>query len=108
MNSKSITPSKVKRVQVVVGGDHGDTAFQFGVSVSVDLISDRIIDFEVSVCELICHKDMGKLIERTILTQLTKGLEIVATWHLHIELNDDWLLECVRRYPMVLRRVPRI
>ncbi len=57
LNSKSITPSEVKCVQVVVGGDHGDTAFQFGVSVSVDLIGDRIIDFEVTVCELICRED---------------------------------------------------
>jgi hypothetical protein len=79
---------------VVVGGDHGDTAFQFGASVSVDLIGFRIIDFEVSVCELICRKDTGKLIKRTILTRLTKGLEIVATWHLHIELSDEGLLEC--------------
>ena len=94
LNSKSITPSEVKRVQVVVGGDHGDTAFQFGASVSVDLIGDRIIEFEVTVCELICRKDTGKLIERTILTRLTKGLEIVATWHLHIESNNDGLLEC--------------
>ena len=85
LNSKSITPSEVKRVQVFMGGDHGDTAFQFGTSVSVDLIGDRIIDFEVTVCELICRKDTGKLIERTILTRLTKGLEIVATWNLHIE-----------------------
>jgi hypothetical protein len=61
LNSKSITPSEVKRVQVVAGGDHGDTAFQFGASVSVDLIHDRIIDVEVSVCGLICHKDTGKL-----------------------------------------------
>jgi hypothetical protein len=60
LNSKSITPSEVKRVQVIVGGDHGNTAFQFGVSVSVDLIGIRIIDFEVSVCELICCKDTEK------------------------------------------------
>jgi len=67
LNSKSITPSEVKRVQVVVGGDHGDKAFQFGASVSFDLVDDRIIDFEVSNCELICCKDTG-LTERTILT----------------------------------------
>jgi hypothetical protein len=42
--------------------------FQFGASVSVELSDDRIIDFEVSVCELICRKDKGKLIESTILT----------------------------------------
>ena len=91
LNSKSITPSEVKRIQVVVGGDHGDTAFQFGASVSVDLIGDRIIEFEVTVCELICRKDTGKLIERTILTRLTKGLEIIVTWHLHIESINDGL-----------------
>jgi len=48
--SKSIAPSEVESVQVVVGGDHGDTAFQFGASVSVNLTGNRIIDFEVSVC----------------------------------------------------------
>ena len=51
LNSKSITSSEVKRVHVVVGGNHGYTTFQFGASVSVYLIGDRIIDFEVSVCE---------------------------------------------------------
>ncbi len=49
-------PADIERVQVVVGGDHEDTAFQFGASVSVHLKDDAIIDFEVSVCELICQK----------------------------------------------------
>jgi hypothetical protein len=61
----------VARVQVVVGGDHGDTAFQFGASISVELNDARIINFEVSVCELICRKDTGKLIKQAILTRLT-------------------------------------
>jgi hypothetical protein len=85
LTSKSIMPSNVARVQVVAGGDHGDNAFQFGASVSVHLTDNRVIEFEVSVCELICHKDTGKLIETTILPRLTRGLEIVATWHLHIK-----------------------
>jgi hypothetical protein len=46
LNSQSITPSNVERVQVVVGGDHGDTAFQFGASISVHLFDNRIINFE--------------------------------------------------------------
>jgi hypothetical protein len=92
--SKSITPSEVVRIQVVVGGDHGDTAFQFGASVSVDLTDERIIEFEVSVCELICPKDTGKLIESTILTRLTQGLKIMATWDLTIEVNDEGGLAC--------------
>jgi hypothetical protein len=94
LTSKSIMPSDVARIQVVAGGDHGDTAFQFSASVSDHLTDNRIIDFEVSVCELICHKDTSKLIETTILPRLTRGLEIVATWHLHIKNNEQGQIEC--------------
>ena len=67
LSSKSVKPTDVLRVQVVVGSDHGDTAFQFGASVSVELSDDLIIDFKVSICELICRKDTGRLLEETIL-----------------------------------------
>jgi hypothetical protein len=87
-------PADVACVQVVVGGDHGDTTFQFGASVSVHLREGARIDFELSVCELICRKDTGKLIEQTILPTLTRGLEIVATWHLHIERNKQGQIPC--------------
>ncbi len=73
---------------MVVGGNHGDTAFQFGASVSVELADNCIIDFEVSVCKLICRKDTGCLLEQTILPRLTDGLEIIATFELQI-FNDD-------------------
>ena len=75
---------------MVVGGDHGDTAFQFGASVSVHFRDDaEPINFELSVCELICRKDTAKLIEATILERLTGGLKIVSMWHLHIERNEE-------------------
>jgi len=67
LTSKSVLPSDVVHIQAVVGGDHGDTAFQFGAKVSVHLRDNRIIHFEVMVCELICRKDTAKLIESTIL-----------------------------------------
>jgi hypothetical protein len=89
LSSKAIAPSDVERVQVVVGGDHGDVAFQFGASLSVEIIARRIIDFEVSVCEVICKKDTAKLIKRTILPQLTNGLEVVKTIPLCISVNAD-------------------
>ena len=84
LSSKSIQPCDVKSVQMVVGGDHGDTAFQFGASVLVELADDSKINFEVSVCELICRKDTGRLLEETILERLTSGLEIIATFELHL------------------------
>ncbi len=84
LSGKSVMPTDVLRVQVVIGGDHDDTAFQFGASVSVELSDDRIIDFEVSICELICRKDTGHLLEETILQRLTSGLEIISTFQLHL------------------------
>jgi hypothetical protein len=62
---------------MIVGGDHGDTAFQFGALLLIELNDERHIDFEVMVCELICCKDSGRLLEETILERLTQGLEII-------------------------------
>ncbi len=87
-------PANVVRIQVVVGGNHRDTAFQFGASISVHLRDGTRIDFELSVCELICRKDTGKLIKQTILPTLTRGLEIVAMWHLHIQRNKQGQILC--------------
>lgn len=71
-------------VQVVAGGDHGDAAFQFGASVSVELHSGKTLDFEVLVSKLICQTESGKLIEETTLPTLTTGLEVVAITPIHI------------------------
>ena len=62
----------------------GVSAFQFGASVLVELADDSKINFELSVCELICRKDTGRLLEETILERLTSGLEIIATFELHL------------------------
>ena len=67
LSSKSVMPTDVLCVQVVISGDHGNIAFQFGASVSVELSDDCIIDFKVSICELTCRKDTGRLLEETIL-----------------------------------------
>jgi hypothetical protein len=40
--SKNVNPTDVLSVQVVVGGDHGNTAFQFGASVSVKLVMETL------------------------------------------------------------------
>ena len=92
--SKNVNPSVVLSVQVVVGGDHCDTAFQFGASVSVKLCGGNIIEFEVSVCELICRKDTATLIESTILPRLTAGLLVVATYPLNIYKDKHGSILC--------------
>jgi hypothetical protein len=52
--------------------------------VLVQLADDHNINFKVSVCKLICCKDTGRLLEETILERLTSGLEIIATFELHL------------------------
>ena len=89
LQSKSAKPADVLHIQAVAGGDHGNTAFQFGASESVELSGGEIIDFEVSMCELICRKDTGILIESTILLTLTSGLKVVATSPLHIHKDNE-------------------
>ena len=81
---EKVNPTKVLRIGVVAGGDHGNVAFQFGASVHIEISDGRRIDFEVSVLELLCIKDTAKLIQVTILLGLTSGLNKVTTLHLHI------------------------
>jgi hypothetical protein len=94
LEAQSITPSDFKGVQVVVGGDHRDTAFQFGASVSVQLKDNMIIPLELVCCELICRKDTSRLIKEIILNTLTAGLKIVATWYLNVKRNGEGQMLC--------------
>jgi hypothetical protein len=80
---------------VVVGGNHRNVAFQFGTSITVEMIDGQIIEFKISVCEVICRKDTAKLIECTILPRLTNVLEVVKLIPLCISVNtDDGKLVC--------------
>ena len=46
LRSRKVQPSDVKTAQAVIGGDHGDTVFQFGASViSVELVDGGINTF---------------------------------------------------------------
>jgi hypothetical protein len=95
LQSKNIHPSSVQHDRVVAGGDHGDVAFQFRVSVHIEISDGSTIYFEVSVLELICRKDTAKLIEATILPGLTSGLKKVATLSLHIHHDEqDGKIHC--------------
>ena len=90
LKSRGMRPSGVKAVQAVVGGDHGDTAFQFGAAITAEMHDDgRKIYFEVTTVELICRKDMSKLLEATILPRLTTGLKIINTPSLHLYFNSN-------------------
>jgi len=92
LKSRGMRPSDVKAFQAVVGGDHGDTAFQFGAAITAEMHDGGKIYFEVTTVKLICRKDTSKLLEATILPRLTTGLKIISTQPLHLYFhsnNDD-------------------
>ena len=82
------------KLKVVAGGDHGDIAFQFGATISVELDDNSAIDFEVSVAEVICRTDSADLIEQTILPRLTKGLRTISSKMLHIYTDETGTVGC--------------
>ncbi len=67
-----MNPSDVVEVQAVVGGDHGDTPFQFGVAVTAKLRCGNELSYELLSSELICRKDTAALIKATNLPRPTK------------------------------------
>jgi hypothetical protein len=94
LKSRGLRPSDVQAVQAVVGGDHGDTAFQFGAAITAEMHDGGKIYVEVTTVELICRKDTSKLLEATILPRLTTGPKIISTQPLHLYSNDNDSLVC--------------
>jgi hypothetical protein len=82
LQSKSAKPADVLHIQAVAGGDHGNTAFQFGASVSAELSDGKIIDFEVSVCELICRKEINQVNNITDIHLRAQGRGNIPPSHL--------------------------
>ena len=89
LSSKSVMPTDVLLVFRLSSAAIMATQHSSLVGLSVKLSNDRIIDFEVSICELICRKVMGHLLKETILRQLTSGLEIISMFQLHLFTEND-------------------
>ena len=89
LQSRNVNASDVLEVQTVVGGDHGDTAFQFGAVVTVKLQSGDDITYELLSTELVCRKDTAALFEETVLPRLTKGLQIISEQSLNLYKTGD-------------------
>jgi hypothetical protein len=100
LKSREARASDVKTVFAVVGGDHGDMAFQYGVAITAELQDGEQLYFEVCCCKLICRKDTSVLLEKTILPHLTTGLKIISTQPLNIYLNANDTLLCTSFTPL--------
>eukprot|EP00985_Skeletonema_marinoi_P015722 scaffold8198_cov110-Skeletonema_marinoi.AAC.1 len=80
-NKKITDPSRIKRIDTMAGGDHGQGAFIFGAKVVVVLSGkteedeDESFSFEISVAEVLCTKDTAEILSKTVRDELTKGLK---------------------------------
>eukprot|EP00984_Skeletonema_dohrnii_P005248 scaffold1837_cov120-Skeletonema_dohrnii-CCMP3373.AAC.1 len=79
----------IKRIDIVVGGDHGAGAFVLGAKVIVTFEDSTSHYFDVSVAEVTCRKDNAEILKRTIHDELTKGLEVMAKNQLHIDVHQN-------------------
>jgi hypothetical protein len=94
LKANYVKPSDVQAIRAVIGGDFGDTAFQFIVEVTAILKDSSRIKFQSVLSELVCKTDSAALLEATILPNLHKGLEIVSDNELHIYSSDEGVLQC--------------
>ena len=93
----------MKAVPAVVGGDHGNTAFQFGAAITADLHNREWIYFELISCKLICREDIS--IGKNMLTRLTTGLKIIATKSLHLYVDANNSLQCSFTPPSIIEQI---
>ncbi len=61
---------------MVMGGDHGNGAFLCGVMIIISTAT-KSFDFEIFAAEVICGKDDAEVIKKSILTELTTGLQLI-------------------------------
>ncbi len=73
---QSLCPSKEERIDLVLGSNHGKGAFQCGAKII--LTETKSFGFEISVAVIIFWKDSTEVIKKSILTELTKGLKLMA------------------------------
>lgn len=88
----------IERVDIVVGGDHGQGAFQAGcqdVVVFAEESETPTVIFDIGLAEVICRKDNAKVLENTIEPFLTRGFGIITENKLTIGLNEEGEIACV-------------
>ena len=89
MNTHSILPLNVKRVDVTTGGDHGQGALQHGVRVTVVTTEETVLErsgnddrhaitVESIFAEVICKKDSAAILKLTINDQLVEAMREIS------------------------------
>ena len=93
-----ITKVIIERVDIVIGGDHGQGAFQAGfqvVGVFTKESETPTVIFDIGLAKVICHKDNAKVLEKKIEPFLTRGFGTIIEDKLTNGLNKMGVIACV-------------
>ena len=75
--------SKIQRIKLIIGGDHGQGAFRLCILVLIELVDEEPIDTAVSIGKVFCSKEEGKILDDSIMDLLVADLQ---------KINDSLLL----------------
>ena len=86
---------RVKRIRLVVGGDHGQGAFRLGFKVLIDVESAdgeerKVLHKTVNIATVHCKKEVGAILESTVIDWVAEDLKYINENRLHL-LNVDRL-----------------
>ena len=75
------SPFNIKRICLIIGGDHGKGAFRLCFRIVINLWGmTKPIHKTKSIAEVYCKKEEGILLEKTIMPWLKEDLEKIHTW----------------------------
>jgi len=79
---------RVKRIRLVIGGDHGQGAFRLGFRVLIDTESDEgekeVLHKTINIATVHCKKEVGAILESTVIDWVTEDLKYINENRLHL------------------------
>ena len=81
---------QVKRIRLIIGGDHGQGAFRLGFRVLIDTEGGKSpMCKTINIATVYCKKEVGAILESTVIDWLAEDLKQIHDNPLHL-LNLDW------------------
>ena len=66
VKSTLINLDDISRINLIIGGDHGQGAFRFPLKLLFVMKSSKNVERESSVAYILCRKDNGEIFKNTI------------------------------------------
>lgn len=77
MNGHGISPSEIKYIHVVHGGDHGKNKFRFATKVVLCMSDGTLYSDVFGIADVACKKDHPIILENTIMPVLIDGINSI-------------------------------